>query len=328
MVKLWFLSVALVLGVIVSGGACAQHAAPAVSRGEYPVGQPHVGVMDSVNFRLSEAPGGLFTVAGAPHALAPLSFAEQLEVMGFTAFHLRVVADADGTRFANMRHLGRVALHQPGLKVVGRYGLDAEAECVTLMMCLMRLDALAHANPDHPLVVIIEPFSVQNRVLDDRRAQRWRGPVPGFVTKWVPRKAAPLPPSLSVVAAEVAHVLPPSRRARDLDEGADGRLVVLVAGSGRVDGPRSASMSGSPYGSSVEGVPFLTSSVGGGALRILPGQGVPAWALADAREEADILVVLDTDWGGGAAHEHSRISALEAAAARADVVMLSQAAGR
>lgn len=274
----------------------------------FPVGEPHVGVMDSVSFRMSDAPVEWLIAMGMPAALAPLSFAEQRQLLGFSAFYLRVVDDPEGTRFARATGTGAglTQLRQPGLKVVARHGLEREAECFTLMVCLRKLDALAAAHPDHPTIVFIEPFVPQAPAM----AQRWRGPIPGFSSKWVPRTTQPGAPDLAVIAREAAFVLPPARRAPSLGDGANGKLVLLAV-----------TASAAPAGA-----PFLTAGGAGSHLQILPGRSVPDWALGEARQTAQILAVIDADWDGD--DTPSAISAMEAASQGADVIMLSHAAGR
>lgn len=164
-----------------------------------------VGVVDTAAFRLTDAKGYGLRSALGPSRFETLSLAEQIDGLGYTAFHFRVFADPKPGRFARGNTGAVPALRQPGLKVIPASGPDADARCYTLMTCLIALDRLSQARPGHvPWTVVIEPTALQPAVWRGR----WRDYLLGPVSMMVPRRdETDAPPSLVQVQREVDYVL-------------------------------------------------------------------------------------------------------------------------
>ncbi len=270
--------------------------------------RPHVGVLDSVSYRYAELGP---RVSGAVHGrarLRPVSLREQIADLNYTAFHFRVFADPNPGRFVGLGAGGIVALRQPGLKVLPAGGLDQQAECFTLMTCLMALDAASQARPEHPpLVVILEPADPE--VLRPEWRRRWRDPTPGAISQWVPRRPAEALPDALAIAREVEAVLAPERRANGFDASAEGKFIIVVLGQG-----------GAP-----PNAPYLVAGERGRDTQIVFADD-PDWRLEHARAESSFVIVHGADWRGDD-NDH-QISAVEAATGLADVVLLTQPAAR
>ncbi len=284
-------------------------AAPAWSeRGAAPAAHDHglmVGVENSHAFRAAESPRSLIRRLGGPPRFRPQSFADQHRVQRFRAFHLPVYADPQGGRYAVGRMGDVAALRQAGLKVILPDDRQADAVCVTLMQCLMAIDAAARASASPG------PWAV---VLDVRPPPppRWYRLWPG-VLRWLapPAPEPEAPPSAVQIAREVNTVLSRSRVITAWPPGPQdhGKLALIVRGA---SGPAPADP------------PFLREGPRGAAF--LPWRDLTGTEADQAIAQASISAVVGVDWRGEDAPQ--RLSAREAARWGVDVIVLSQKAAR
>ena len=264
---------------------------------------PVVGVEDSMAFRWSDAPD-LPKIVQLPHAdklpvakrLAPASFAEQLGEWGLRVIHLPVVDDPEPGAWA--RPGGARALLQPGLKVANPVrGVDEEALCVTLVLCLRDIDAWSRANPGHPDILIVL----------DADAPVYEGRFNTLSARFL-GKPMTNPPSWERMAREVQAVLRPSRRTNRLTE-TGGRLMVVARGGG---------------GPAPQNPPFEIAALEGGGVVVAPADRAIRHHITYAVEEGSTVILLGAEGLG----RGSSLTLGEAAEIGVDAVVLTPDAVR
>jgi len=146
------------------------------------------------------AAGGLVDDSPWQYTHAPL--VDQLARQGVRQLELDLYADPDGGRYAAPQLRARAgegpydpAMLAPGTKVLHVQDYDYRSSCLTLVACLVEVEAWSAANPDHvPLAVLLE--------LKDE-------PLPAGIPG-----AVPLPwttARMDALDAEIRAVLPPER---------------------------------------------------------------------------------------------------------------------
>ncbi len=261
--------------------------------------EPFVGPADGPSFRPAERTWlrrAALAAHGEPTRFEPLPLAHQLDVLGFDAVHLSVVAPHAFGQAAH-RHDAPVAARQAGLKVAPAGGLDPDAWCHALRQCLLRIDQWSQARGDHPPMPII---------LEARRGPRL-APLPDPAPeRFFADESAP-PPTAAAIVEEVLAALPAHRRTTSL--GADGRSKLWVV----VKGPEASV-------SAIDGVPVAGADVG--PLVVDAGLADPG-RLADAQIAGRHVVLLQAAPPEGVALTRDAVTALPA-----DVVILSAPAAR